>query len=48
MEQLPNWLTDAVAAAGLATVYADNFDAMIEKGVVKTDAASDEGSSASH
>lgn len=48
MEQLPNWLTDVVAAAGLATVYADNFDALIEKGVVKTDAAPTEGTSASH
>lgn len=48
MEQLPNWLTDTVAAAGLATVYADNFDAMIEKGVVKADPLSGEGTSLPH
>ena len=32
MEQVPNWLIDAVAAAGLATVYADQYDALIEQG----------------
>ena len=32
MEQVPSWLIDAVAAAGLATVYADHYDALIEEG----------------
>lgn len=32
MEQVPSWLIDAVAAAGLATVYAHQYDALIEEG----------------
>ena len=32
MDQVPNWLIDAVAAAGLATAYADQYDALIEEG----------------
>ena len=35
MEQVPNWLTDAVAAAGLATVYMGDYDALIEQGLRK-------------
>ena len=31
MEQVPNWLTDAVAAAGIAGVYLD-YDTLIDKG----------------
>jgi hypothetical protein len=32
MEQVPNWLIDAVAAAGLATAYSHQYDALIEEG----------------
>ena len=37
MEQVPGWLIDAVAAAGLATVYADQYDALIEEGPRKAE-----------
>ena len=37
MDQMPSWLIDAVAAAGLATVYADEFDAIVELGPRKAE-----------
>ena len=45
MEQVPSWLIDAVAAAGLATAYADQYDALIEEGPRK---AAEETQAASH
>ena len=38
MEAIPNWLIDAVAAAGLATAYAHQYDSLIEQGVRRVDA----------
>ena len=38
MEAIPGWLIDAVAAAGLATAYADQYDTLIEQGVRRADA----------
>ena len=37
MEQVPSWLIDAVAAAGLATAYANQFDSLIEVGPRKAE-----------
>jgi hypothetical protein len=39
MEQLPNWLTAAVMAAGM-TAYADDLDRKIHKGSPSPDNAS--------
>lgn len=45
METVPGWLIDAVAAAGIATAYADQYDALIEQGARKSDAPSEAGTS---
>ena len=42
-EAIPAWLIDAVAAAGLATVYADQFDTLVEHGVRKAVVPSEAG-----
>lgn len=43
METVPNWLIDAVAAAGIATAYADHFDARVELGACKAEAPPEAG-----
>jgi hypothetical protein len=45
MDTIPAWLIDAVAAAGLATVYADQFDTLVQYGVRITDAKLEAGAS---
>ena len=42
-EAIPAWLIDAVAAAGLATAYADNFDTLVQHGVGKAVVPSEAG-----
>ena len=45
MDTVPNWLIDAVAAAGIATAYAHQYDVLVEQGVRKAEAPTEAGAS---